>query len=129
MDVRQIFGATRMAVGGFTWLAPRASGHTFGVGDVAADSRVALVARLFGSRDLLLGAAVVAAKEPEAVQSALALGVAVDLLDVMATVLGVRRGVSKHGAVGVGVGAAVFAACGIALLVRGEPSRPPIGGV
>jgi hypothetical protein len=129
MDVRRAFGISRMAVGGFTWLAPRASGHAFGLGDLGADSRAAVVARLFGARDLMLGAAVVAANEPEALQSALALGVAVDLLDVIATVLGVRRGVSKHAAVGVGVGAAAFAACGIALLVRGEPSRPPIGGV
>ena len=118
-----------MAVGGFTWVAPRAAGHTFGLGGVAADSRAALVARLFGSRDLLLGAALVVADDPEAIQSALALGVAIDVLDTVATVLGVRRGVSKHGAVGVGVGAAVFAGCGIALLVKGEPSRPPIGGV
>ena len=101
MDARRVFGVSRMAAGGFTWLAPRASGHTFGLGDIGSDSRAALVARLFGSRDLLLGAAVVAANEPEAVQSALALGVAVDVLDVVATVLGVRRGVSKHGAVGV----------------------------
>ena len=90
---------------------------------------MALVARLFGARDLMLGAAVVAADDPEAVRSTLALGVAVDLLDVLATVLGVRRGVSKHGAVGVGVGAAAFAGIGIALLVRGERTRPPLGAV
>ncbi len=122
-----MFGVARMVVGGSTWIAPRASGLTFGLGNIGEDARVALAARLFGSRDLLLGAAVFAADDPEAVRSALALGVAVDLLDVVATVLGVRRGVSKHGAVGVGVGAAAFAGIGLALLVRGEPSRPPIG--
>jgi hypothetical protein len=129
MDVRRAFGISRMAIGGLAWLAPRASGHGFGLGDLGADARGALVGRLFGARDLMLGAALLAATEREAVQSALALGVAVDLLDVAATVLGVRKGVSKHAAFGVGVGAAAFAACGIALLVRGEPSRPPIGGV
>jgi hypothetical protein len=102
---------------------------TFGLGNVGEDARGALLARLFGSRDLLLGAALVAADDAEAVRSALALGVAVDVLDVLATVLGVRRGVSKHGAVGVGVGAAAFAGMGIALLVRGEPTRPPLGAV
>jgi len=129
MSFRKAFGLARMTVGGSAWLAPRLSGQLFGLGDVGADSRVALVARLFGSRDLLLGAAVFAAEDPEAVRSALALGVAVDLLDVIATVLGVRRGVSKYASVSVGVAAAGFAGVGVALLVQGEPSRPPIGAV
>ncbi len=87
-----MFGCTRMAVGATTWIAPRTAGLIFGLGNVADDHRAALVARLFGSRDLCSARAVVAADDAEAVRSALALGVAVDLLDVVATVFGVRRG-------------------------------------
>jgi len=125
MNARRVFGITRMTVGASSWIAPRAAGYTFGLGDVADDSRAALVARLFGSRDLVLGGALVAASDAEAVRSALALGVAVDLLDVVATVLGTHRGVSKAGAVLVGGGAALFATFGVMLLIRGE--QAPIG--
>jgi len=120
-----MFGCTRMVVGATTWITPLTAGRIFGLGDVANDNRAALVARLYGSRDLVLGGAVVAATDAEAARSALALGVAVDLLDVVASVFGARRGVSKLGAWFVGGGAAVFAACGLVLLIRGE--HAPVG--
>jgi hypothetical protein len=125
VNARRVFGIMRMTVGASSWLAPRTTGHSFGLGNVAADDRAALVTRLFGARDLVLGGAVVAATDAEAVRSALALGVAVDVLDVVAVVLGARRGVSKVGALFVGSGAASFAAFGLVLLIRGE--QAPIG--
>ena len=107
-----MLGLTRMAVGLFSWISPRASARSFGLGDVADDSRGALLGRLFGVRDLVLGGAVAFARNEAALANALRLGLVVDTVDVAATALARRGGTSRLAAVLVGGGAAVFAAMG-----------------
>ena len=124
MDLRRSLGIIRMFVGVFTWLAPRFAGRAFGLGDVAHDPRAALVARLFGVRDLVLGGAVAFARDDDALSSALRLGVVVDTVDAAASALGRRRGVNRWGTALVGGGAVIFAVMGAESLRRVGTTAP-----
>ena len=122
MDLRRSLGIIRMFVGVFTWFAPRIAGRAFGLGDVAHDPRAALVARLFGVRDLVLGGAVALARDDEALSTSLRLGLLVDTVDVAASALARRQGVNRWGSALVGGGAMVLAVMGAESLRRvGSP--------
>lgn len=124
MDLRRLLGLMRMFVGVFSWIAPRSSARSFGLGDVADDARAALVARLFGGRDLVLGAAVAFARDDASLATALRLGVVVDTVDVAATAIARRRGASRWAAAIVGGGAAVLAAMGAVVLRQLDTKAP-----
>ena len=118
MDLRRSLGVIRVLVGAVTWLAPRTSGRAFGLGDVADDPRGALLGRLFGVRDVVLGSAVVFARDDAELSTALRLGLVVDTVDVAASVVGRRGGLSRWGTALVGGGAIVLAMMGTESLRR-----------
>jgi len=104
--------ALRAAVGASSWLTPRAAGRTFGL-NAAANPQSPYLARLFGVRDLALAAGYMGAAPP-ARRHWLMVGIACDLADVAAGVIGTRAGyLSKtSGAMvtGAAVGAVVLGA-------------------
>ena len=110
-------GLMRTAVGVSSWLSPRYAGRVFGLGDTADDERAALVTRLFGVRDAALGQAVMLTAG-EGRRMALTLGAVVDGIDVLASIVALKRGVSKAGIVLVGGGAAFFLGLGLAALAQ-----------
>lgn len=116
-------GSARTAVGVGTWLAPRRSLRTFGLGPAtagpaAATGSVDVVSRLFGVRDLALGVAVLQ-PDPALRRAALRIGLAVDAVDAVASVLGARAGAPRRSLVGVAAGALGFVVLG-ALAERAE---------
>jgi hypothetical protein len=113
---RQVLGLTRVAVGVTAWLAPALATRTFGLGPIASDANGAVVTRLFAARDLVLGGAVLAARDPAALTRALELGLVADVADLATAVVSLREGGNRVGALVVGGGAAALAVIGTALL-------------
>jgi len=113
--LRRTLCVARSAVGAGTWLAPGTSGRAFGLGDQLGDPGPAIVARLFGVRDLALAQAL---RHPsqEVRRAAVRWGALMDAVDVVSTALSLRRGASRRAAVLVGAGAAAFAAIEVAIL-------------
>ena len=109
----------RSVVGAASWAGPALSWRTFGLGSLNGNASAALVTRLFGVRDLALGLAV-RHPSPEVRRTALQLGVAVDTVDAVASLLALRAGAPKASLLGVGAGAAFFAALGLAALAEPE---------
>lgn len=116
MTTAQLLGGLRLLVGVGSWLAPAASGRTFGLGDAGRDPAAALMTRLFAVRDAALAAGAFA-PDPAVRRAALTTGIAVDLTDVVATALALRAGAPRAAGPLVGAGALLFAALG-ALAVR-----------
>jgi len=107
--------AARIAVGSGAWLTPNLSGRLFGL-DPEGNPQLPYVGRLFGARDVALGAGVLRSprKNKEAWATA---GIACDLADVAAGVLAGARGHLPAGAAAlVTATAGVFAAAGLWLL-------------
>ncbi len=119
--LRRSLCVARTAVGIGSWVAPEASGRFFGMGDGMGESGPALVSRLFGVRDLALAQAL-RHPSPDVRQAAIRWGAVIDSIDVIATAISVRRGASGRAAVLVGVGAAVFAAAEVVLLLDDQPA-------
>jgi hypothetical protein len=115
-------GVMRTAVGINSWLSPRLVGRTFGLGDAGDDERAALITRLFGVRDATLGQAVMLT-DGETRRLALTMGAVCDGIDVIASLIALRKGVSKAGIILVGGGAALFLGLGLAALA--QESRAP----
>lgn len=80
----------RFVVGLSGWLAPRMLSRLFGV-RLDDNPEAVLMARLFGVRDVALGVAVLGTTG-QARQLMLRIGVACDLLDALAAVVGTRGG-------------------------------------
>jgi hypothetical protein len=80
----------RIVVGGGTWLAPNLSGRMFGL-DPEGNPQLSYVGRLFGARDVVLGAGVLRSsrKQKDAWVTA---GLACDVADVAAGTLAGARG-------------------------------------
>lgn len=115
-----LLGTTRAAVGATAWTAPRTTLRLTGLGPATrgpedATASTDVVSRLFGVRDLALGLAVLQT-DPHLRRAALALGVAVDLVDAAASVQGVRRGAPPASLLGVAAGALLFAGLGAGAL-------------
>lgn len=115
LDPAQILSAVRAAVGIGSWLSPSLTSRLFGLGSLKDDPRAAVVTRLFGVRELAL-ALTVQHPNPDVRRTALQAGVAVDSLDVIATLIAVRRGAPKVILLTFGAGAALFAGLGVAAL-------------
>jgi hypothetical protein len=83
-------GISRMAVGAGAWLTPNLSGRIFGL-DPEGNPQLPYVGRLFGARDVALGAG--ALRSPRKNKDAwLVAGIACDVADVAAGVLAGARG-------------------------------------
>src|SRR3954454_3195455 len=121
-------GVLRTTAGVTGWLSPRFLGRVAGLGDVGADERAALITRLFGVRDATLAQAVLLS-HGERRRTALAMGAVCDSMDILASLITLRRGGSKAAVVFVGGGAAMFLVMGLAALAQesragGETPHP-----
>lgn len=105
----------RMFAGGISWASPTLSYKVFGLGPLPSGGSAGLVARLFGIRDLVLGAAV-NHPDPTVRRAVLQAGVICDSFDVVASLLAVRAGAPKAVLVTATAGAAIFAAVGATAL-------------
>jgi hypothetical protein len=81
----------RLAIGSGAWAAPNTTGKLFGL-DPEGNPQASYLARLFGVRDIALGAGVLST-EGSSRQKWLQLGVVCDLADAAAGVLAGRAGV------------------------------------
>lgn len=106
---------SRIAVGSGAWLTPNLSGRLFGL-DPEGNPQLPYVGRLFGARDVALGAG--ALRSPRKNKDAwLTAGLACDVADVAAGVLAGARGqLPLSAAALVSATAAGFAAAGLWLL-------------
>jgi len=119
VDLAKALGVMRTGVGALSWVSPAASWRTFGLGPLAGDARGGLVTRLFGSRDLVLGQMVLC-PDPEVRRAGLQAGVAVDSIDLVASLLALRKGAPKVTILTATGGAAAFMALGLFALAQ-EP--------
>lgn len=130
MNLRYVLGGLRIGVGLKTWLAPRLALRVFGFGGIGADPRVVVLARLFGVRDVALGSAVVLARSDEAAVRAVEVGILVDSVDVVASVLSMRRRGSRITGLMTAAGAAFLAVLGVVVrqsLLEVSEERPTAG--
>ena len=110
-----VMSVGRMFAGGISWLSPRASWRVFGLGSTAPDASTGLIARLFGIRDFVLGAAV-HHPDPTVRRAVLQAGVACDLVDIASSLIAVHAGAPKIVLLTATGGAAAFAAIGLTAL-------------
>jgi hypothetical protein len=103
--------AMRMFAGGISWATPSLSSRLFGLGRLPDDANAGLVTRLFGVRDLVLGAAL-HHPEPAVQKAVLQAGLVCDAADVAASLIALRAGAPKTMLMGVTAGAALFLALG-----------------
>jgi hypothetical protein len=112
--LQRSLGIGRIVAGAGPWIAPELAWRQFGVSEATAtDPEAQALGRLFGSRDAVLGAALLMAKSPEAKRQILRAGVVVDALDLAAAVLA-RKHMSAKGFASMAGGAA--AAIAVALI-------------
>jgi len=114
-QLRMAFGCARMLVGTGAWVAPVTSAAAFDLGAAGEDPHTALVIRMVGVRDLILGAALLPTS-PLPEQVALQAGIVADAADMAAAVLHLARTRRRARGWGVLLGAAAFAIAGILLL-------------
>ncbi len=108
------FAGLRAATGVTAWVAPNTAGRLLGLNSGRDQP---FTAQLFGARELILAVAITESASPTVRRRALQWGLAVDVLDVIAAVRGVRAGtLGPQGAIVTGGGAALFAALGVAAL-------------
>ena len=119
IPARMTLGVMRSIVGGVSLTAPYAAARLFGV---PSDQSAAWITRLFGSRELVLAAALLAAP-PEQVASVAALGAGIDGLDVVSSAVELARGrISTYTFVSGGCGAIVFTVLGLATMRAAAPA-------
>ncbi len=123
LDPAKALGVLRTGVGILSWVSPAASWRTFGLGSIGGDPSAGLVTRLFGSRDLALGQMVLC-PDPKVRRVGLQAGVAVDAVDLVASLVALRKGAPKVTILTATGGAASFVALGLFALAR-EP-RPAV---
>ncbi|MFL5821729.1 MAG: hypothetical protein ACJ76S_13690 [Solirubrobacteraceae bacterium] len=85
-----VIAALRIAVGGGAWLTPNLAARLFGL-DPDGNPQAPYLGRLFGVRDVALAAGTLAS-EGKARRSWLAAGLACDVADTAAALLGRRAG-------------------------------------
>ncbi len=114
--IRMFLGATRAAVGLAAWVAPVAGFKAFGV-EVQPEARFA--ARLFGARDLALGASLLASDATH-LRAITTVAMVVDSVDVVAGLDEYRRGTIGPWALFSGAGGAALLVALGALVLRDE---------
>lgn len=90
MSGTDVLVGLRVAIGAGTWAAPRLSGRLFGL-DAVANPQLPYVGRLFGVRDVALGAGL-SLSSGESRKLWLQLGLVCDAADAVAGLLAGRRG-------------------------------------
>lgn len=103
--------AMRMFAGGISWAATGLSSRVFGLGKLPESASAGLVTRLFGVRDLVLGAAL-HYPEPAVRKAALQAGLVCDAADVAASLIALRAGAPKTTLLGATAGAGLFIVLG-----------------
>jgi hypothetical protein len=106
-------GLGRILAGAAAWVAPEAAWQQFGLPAAASNPEAQLLGRLFGSRDVVLGVALLAAKSPAARRQILRAGLVIDALDLAASLMA-KESLSPKGMASIAGGAA--SAIGVALL-------------
>jgi hypothetical protein len=116
----------RTAVGAGTWVAPRLAGRMFGL-DAVANPQLPYVGRLFGIRDVALGAGL-SMSSGESRKLWLQLGILCDAADAVAGVLAGRKGeLSKASTALVTAPALLGMVLGVAALQAADAdAAPPI---
>ena len=112
----------RIAIGVVSYLAPRLGGRLFGL-DVDRNPQAPYLARLFGIRDLVLAVGALQSKGA-AQKQWLQLGMACDVADVGAALLGRRDG-SLPLVTSVLVGGTAVAAAGLSAAAASEVDQAP----
>jgi Domain of unknown function (DUF4267) len=113
--VKDAVAISRIAVGAGTWLTPNLSGRMFGL-DPEGNPQLPYVGRLFGARDVALGAGVLRSSRKQK-DAWLTAGLACDVADVAAGAIAGARGTLPPAAAAlVTATAAGFAAFGYWLL-------------
>jgi hypothetical protein len=121
ISARTTLGVMRAMVGVVSLIAPSTSARIFGV---TPEPGTAWITRLFGSRELVLAAALLAAPA-EHVAPMAAAGAGIDALDAASSVVELARGrISTYTFVSGGCGAVVFALLGLAAMRGARAGRP-----
>ena len=111
-QARQTLTGLRLAIGSAVWLAPRQTARLFGL-DPHENPATPYVARLFGARNVALGAVLLDGDDAE-VDRWIGYGIALDAADVLASLGGGIRGyLPKRAAVMTGLTAAAAVALGL----------------
>lgn len=118
IDAAAALSVLRSAVGIGSWVTPAVTSRVFGLGSLNEDPRSAVITRLFGVRELALARAG-RHPSPDVRRAAQQAGVAVDAIDVIASLIALRRGAPKVILLTFAGGAALFAGLGIAALKEG----------
>ncbi len=121
----QAFTATRMAIGVLSWVSPSLAARVFGL---VPESGQPVVTQLFGARECALAVAT-AASSGETRRQVLAMSVAIDSADAVASLIQIRKGAfSTQAKILTGAGAASFAVIGAVLLAREDRDSVPTRG-
>ncbi len=123
LEAVSALAALRSAVGLGSWMCPSLTWRAFGLGSPAGDPRATVITRLFGIRELALAQAV-RHPNPEVRRAALQAGVAVDAIDIVASLVAVRRGAPKVILLTFVAGAALFVGLGVAGLAEAQVPVP-----
>ncbi len=110
-------GVGRIIAGGAAWVAPEAAWKQFGLLSAAESAGAQGLGGRFGSRDLVLGAALLLARSPATRRQILRAGLVVDGLDVAAGVLA-GKALSPKGMASIAGGA--VSAIAVALVAEGS---------
>ena len=113
--------ALRIAIGGGAWLTPNLAARLFGL-DADGNPQAPYLGRLFGVRDLALGAGTLAS-EGRARRSWLVAGLACDIADTAAAFLG-RRGGYLSTPVSALLAAPALAAVGMGIIALRGGEQP-----
>jgi hypothetical protein len=113
--------ALRLAIGVGAWAAPGVTGKVFGFKNIDTNHEALFMARLFGARDVALGAGALAAGT-SASKLWWQLGVACDVADAAAGVISFRSGAPKVPTILSTITAISAAGLGIAVLAQSDKS-------
>ncbi|CAA9513846.1 MAG: hypothetical protein AVDCRST_MAG45-2080 [uncultured Solirubrobacterales bacterium] len=114
----------RLAIGLSSWLTPRVAGRLFGL-DAKANPQLPYLARLFGARDVALGAGLVLS-EGDSRAVWLQIGVACDVADAIAGLAAGRRGYLGPVSAALVTGTALGAAALGKTALGAEEASPPV---
>lgn len=111
----------RSTAGLVSWVSPAHSWRAFGLGPMRQAGSAGVATRLFGVRDLALGMAL-HHSSADVRKAAVEAGIAIDVLDVAASVLGRRAGAPASSLVGVAAGATLFVVLGVTIIADSTSS-------
>jgi len=119
LDARTVFSVLRALVGIVSWVSPTASWKVFGVGGIGAGAGAPLITRLFGVREFALAAGL-QSPEPAVRKAALRSGLVIDGVDIVASLIALRKGAPRWIWLTFVAGASAFIGLGVAALADEE---------